>query len=44
MLFDGFYLVQGKKKVCLYLQQTDNIFAVNPYIFCQQIDKKTTQW
>ena len=37
-----FYLMQGKKKdrLGLYLQQADNILALIPQLFCQQINKK----
>ena len=34
--------MQGKKwKPGLYLQQAENIWALNLQLFCQQIDKKT---
>ena len=33
--------MQGKKiETSLYLQQIENIFAFNPQLFCQKIDKK----
>ena len=42
MLFTHFYLMSEKQqKPGLYLQQAGNILALNPQIFCQQIDKKT---
>ena len=42
MLFTHFYLMSEKQqKSGLYLQQAGNILALNPQIFCQQIDKKT---
>ena len=41
MLFTHFYLMQGKKmKLVLYLQQAENILALKPNIFCQEINKK----
>ena len=27
-----------------YRQQADNILALNPQLFCQQIDKKSIHW
>ena len=39
MHFTYFYLMLGKKKLGLYLQQTENVLALNRQLFCQQIDK-----
>ena len=37
--------MQGKKqKPGLYLQQSDNILALNPELFFQQFNKNTTRW
>ena len=41
MLFNYLYIIQGKNETSgLYPQQTENILALNPQLFCQQIDKK----
>ena len=34
-------LCKEKNKLVLYLQQVDNTLALNPQLFCQQIDKNT---
>ena len=45
MLFTHFYFMQRKKqKPILHLQQAENILALNPQVFCQQINKNTTHW
>ena len=41
MLFTHFYLLSGEKiEAWLDLQQAGNTLALNPQLFCQQIDKK----
>ena len=45
MLFTHFHFTQGQKlETWFYRQEVENILALNPQLYCQQIDKKSIYW